>query len=146
MSTESGGIETAIAPHMLYPDVWDLAAGPNPQLLRDYLRWIVSEERRFESATETMQWIPVGLFSLPVAKELDASGLVTQTLQINFYHEDYPGNEHPHAHSRPARTIWYSSPHARQIITRSLPLSEHTPRIDGLSIHRRQVVAKSIID
>lgn len=133
--------------HMQYTDVWHLAEGPDPTLLKGYLRWLVDDPDRFASAVDSMQWLPVGLNALTVARSVDpASGIVDQILQLNFYHGDYPGNEDPHAHSRNASTTWYAHPTARQHITRHFLLPEKAKPITDLPLSERQIVANCITD
>lgn len=133
--------------HETYPGIWELANGPKPELLRNYLQWLLDIPENLQSAAESMQWLPVGFNALAVAHRVNpATGVIDETLQLNFYHQDYRGNDHPHGHSRTARAIWYSEPNARQHITRHLPLPNGAAKINDLQVVERQVVANSIID
>lgn len=137
----------SMSQHETYPGIWELAEGPKPELLRDYLLWLQNNPDSLRSAVEAMQWLPVGFNALAIARRVNpTTGIVDETLQLNLYHQDYRGNDHPHGHSRNARTIWYSQPDARQRITRHFPLPNGTARIDSLPVAERQVIANSIID
>src|ERR1700712_2809081 len=87
--------------HMDFPEVWKLKDGPNPGLLADYLGWVADDDERLASSVAAMQWYPPGFHGLLVALD-KRPGEATHrsSLQLNFYHEDYPGDEEPHAHSR----------------------------------------------
>jgi hypothetical protein len=140
-------MSSVLKPHMDYPEIWDLKDGPNPELLAKYLSWLTQDGARMESATADMQWLPVGFNTLLVARRWNEEKQTTdETLQLNFYSEDMPGNEGPHGHSKPAVTHWYAHPNARQVITRHLPLPERARQIEGLPIKERLVAANCIVD
>lgn len=134
-------------PHMAFPEIWALKDGPNPQVLERYLSWLTEDGERFASATNSMQWLPVGFNALLVARHWDNQKATTaESLQLNFYSADQQGNEGPHGHSRPAVTSWYAHPDARQVFTRHLPLPEGARRINDLPIQERLLAANCIID
>lgn len=126
-------------PYMDFPDIWDLADEPNPELLKQYLDWVFKDEDRLESAAEAMQRV-AEFNALHVAVERDETGLMTRSLQLNFYSRFTGGNEDPHGHSRDASAVWYSGPNTRQVVTRweALPHA-HLPEYDWLSpYHTKQ--------
>lgn len=132
--------------HMQNKDVWDLAKQPDVGRLNDVLTWLADDDGRFESATNSMQWLPPGFNSLLLARDVNPDGTVQRSIQLNFYHPDHPGNEEPHGHSKNARTIWYAHPRAQQVISRYAVLDSQAPRIQGLDIMEMQVAGNCIVD
>jgi hypothetical protein len=130
-----------------YPNIWDLAKGTNPNLLRSYLEWLQSDEDRFLGAVEGMQWYPPGFHGLLIAIKKSPNDRTHQaSLQLNFYHPDFPGDEEPHAHSRDARSSWYAQPGTNQVLTRYQVVANEAPRFKGLNIEERVLVANNIGD
>lgn len=135
------------ASHMGYPNVWELGSGPNPELMANYLEWLVNDDQRFGSAVRSMQWYPPGFHGLLIAidkRKEDATHRAT--LQLNFYHEDYPGDEEPHAHSRDAFSSWYAPEGTNQVLTRYHVIPDEAPRFRGLPVEERAVMAMNIGD
>lgn len=133
-----------------YPDIQEignLSEGPNAQLLADYLRWLVDDPERFESAAENMQWFPPGFHSLLIGlKKEDGDPTHQGSVQLNFYHKDFPGDEEPHAHSRDAVSGWIAPKGTKQILTRYQVISTDAPLIRGLPVQERVVTAMNIGD
>jgi hypothetical protein len=94
-----------------------------------------------------MQWYPPGFHGLLVALD-KRRGEATHraALQLNFYHEDFPGDEEPHAHSRDAVSTWYAPAGTRQILTRYQVIPDHAPRFRGLPVEERAVMVINIGD
>lgn len=133
--------------YMDYPGIWELRNGPNPELLADYLTWITENDDRFQAAADNMQWYPPGFHGLLIAKRDDPSaGTHAESLQLNFYSEDHPGDEGPHGHSRDAFSTWYAPRGTEQILTRYQVLPDKTAAIQGLPVEERSVVAMCIGD
>ncbi len=138
--------EAEVPTYTSYPDLWRLSGEPESQILHDFLRWIVEDDQRVASAAEAMRWLPVGFFVLPLAQRVNSeTGVAEETLQINLYHEDHPGNEHPHSHGRDAHTVWYAEPGTRQHITRVMLLPEGGIPPTRPNESERKLVANSII-
>jgi hypothetical protein len=137
---------SAFPAHMQYKDAWDLAKQPDVERLNDFLTWIADDDGRFESAANSMQWLPPGFNMLLLARDVNSDGTVKRSIQLNFYHPKYPGNEQPHGHSKNARTIWYAPPGAQQVISRYAVLDSQAPRIQGLDIKEMQVAGNCIVD
>lgn len=138
----------AISPaHMDFPSIWELSKGPNPQVLTDYLKWIADNSERMESATSHMQWYPPGFHGLLVGLVKNPGDPTHQaSLQLNFYHEDYPGDEEPHAHARDAFSSWYAQPGTEQILTRYQAVPDKASHIRGLPVQKRELVVMNIGD
>lgn len=135
--------------HMEWEHAWELGKGqPNPTLLNSYLRWLMQDEERFKSATESMQWLPPGFNMLLIARKPGEDNETLESVQLNFYHPDSPGNEEPHGHSRNAIASWYSPPGTKQLISRYMVLHADAPKLelDGVEVEEHQVVANNVID
>ncbi len=132
---------------MGYPDLWELKDKPDPGILSDYLDWVINNDERFESAVGAMQWYPPGFHGLLVAIDKRKHDLTHRaSLQLNFYHEDYPGDEEPHAHARDACSSWYAPEGTHQILTRYAVIPDEASRLKGLPVEERAVVAMNIGD
>lgn len=133
---------------LVVPDdpIWQLAAAPNPQVLYDYLHAVAVDDERFAEIAESMQWYSPGFSSVLVAREANDDGTTNRSLQLNFYHPDYPGNEEPHGHSRNALAAWYAPPGTHQVISRYVILDEGAPVVDGTDVEEYAVAANCIID
>jgi hypothetical protein len=94
-----------------------------------------------------MQWYPPGFHGLLIAIDKRLGDATHRaTLQLNFYHEDYPGDEEPHAHSRDAFSSWYAPDGTRQVLTRYQVIPDSAPQFRGLPVEERAVVAMNIGD
>lgn len=145
MSAEQGSLP--IPQHMEYPGIWELGRSPNPELLADYLKWVVSDDERFASAVAGMQYFPPGFHGLLVAVNKRASDPTHRaSLQLNFYHEDTPGDEEPHAHSRDAFSTWYAPAGTNQVLTRYQVIPDAATCFAGLPIEERTLMAMNIGD
>lgn len=136
-------------PHMEWDHAWELGKGqPNPTLLNSYLRWLMQDEERFDSAVESMQWLPPGFNMLLIARKPGDDNETLESVQLNFYHPDSPGNEEPHGHARNAVASWYSPPGTKQLISRYMVLHADAPNLelDGVDVEEHQVVANNVID
>lgn len=125
---------------------WELAGQPDPELLHDYLRWVVDDADRFGEAVSSMQWFPPGFSSFLVARDVGTDGSTRQSIQLNLYHEDYPGNEEPHGHSRNACASWYAMPGTHQIISRYAVLNAGATPIEDTDTQEFAVAGNCIID
>jgi hypothetical protein len=130
----------------MFPRAWELAAEPNTELLKECLRWIVEDSDRFASAAAAMRWLPPGFHMFPIGVYIDPQTGTTRTVQFNFYHEDYPGNQGPHAHAKKARTTWYALPNTWQLISRYQLLPPGTPRLPDVPVLERYMIANNLID
>ena len=130
---------------MEFPEIWELAKGPNPELMAEFMEWLTADDERFQSAITSMQWIPVGINILTVATKT-TDGTVTDSLQLNFYNPDIKGNDGAHAHAKDARTIWYAQPGTRQVITREQPLPINAPKLDDVLVEERVAVGNCLVD
>lgn len=145
MSTEQNPLSKPL--HMEFPDIWELKNGPNPDLLTEYLTWLASDDERLASGVAAMQWYPPGFHGLLIALDKQPGDATHRaTLQLNFYHEDYPGDEEPHAHSRDALSSWYAPEGTRQILTRYQVIPDEAPRFRGVPVEERAVIAMNIGD
>lgn len=126
--------------------IWHLAGEPDPQALYAYLCSIVNDDERFAEIAGSLQWLPPGFNSFLIARENNPDGTTARSLQLNLYHEDYPGNEEPHGHSRDAIATWYAQPGAQQRISRYMVLDEGATPLKGTSVEEYAVAANCIID
>lgn len=133
--------------HLEFPGLWELKDKPNPTLLHQYIGWLVSDDERFSSAVDSMQWFPPGFHGLLIAIDKGESDQTHRaSLQLNFYHEDYPGDEEPHAHARDAVSSWYAPAGTRQVLTRYHVLPDSAPVFKGLPVEERVLIANNIGD
>jgi hypothetical protein len=126
--------------------IWRLAGEPDPQALYAYLCSIVNDDERFAEVAGSLQWFPPGFNSFLVARENNPDGTTARSLQLNLYHEDCPGNEEPHGHSRDAVATWYAQPGARQRISRYMVLDKGATSLKGPDVEEYAVAANCIID
>lgn len=136
----------AIPLHSTYEHAWALAGEPNPSVLHDYLTWLTEDNDRFKSAASSMQWFPPGFNSFLVARQTLPDGSTARSIQLNFYHQDYPGNEEPHGHSRNAKATWYAHPGMRQVISRYAVLDADAPEIEGVDVDEYAAAGNCIVD
>lgn len=145
MSVEQ--VPSQLPSHMGYPGIWELGRGPNPELLFDYLVWVMSDDERFASAVDSMQYFPPGFHGLLIAVDRRASDPThRESLQLNFYHEDTPGDEEPHAHSRDAFSTWYAPAGTNQVLTRYQVVPDTAPCFKGLPVEERVLTVMNIGD
>lgn len=137
--------------HQEWPHRWELRDGPTAALLEDYLRWVIDNPDVFESATQSMDTYGPGFRGLVIAINRDPNtGVVQESIQINLYQEDFPGDNGPHGHSRDAVSALFMPPDAEQFITRHQALPKKVSRALmeelGGDIQERIAVAMCIGD
>lgn len=131
-------VEASLPPHARYPFVQKLCeAKPNPEVLARYLRTIVKDDEAFESACRSMTWLPVGYHTLYVSSQ--------PRLELNFYREDFPGNQDPHSHPAWSRTNWYSYPGSVQKVTYHRQLPRQAGYAKGLPVEDFLLMANTFI-
>ncbi|HEY1835365.1 MAG TPA: hypothetical protein VGG13_00925 [Candidatus Saccharimonadales bacterium] len=133
--------------YMQYPGLWELERGPNTELLSNYLNWVADDDGRLEEAASAMDWYPPGFHGLLIARQDNPNGGThLATLQLNFYHPDFPGDEGPHGHSRDAFSWWAAPQGTEQVLTRYHVIPNQAPRFHGLPVQERAAVAMCIGD
>jgi len=136
--------------HQQWPQRWELDK-PTPDVLEKYLRWVLNDPDISESAAQNMDTYGPGFRGLLVAVEHDqATGVVTRSIQLNFYQEDFIGDNGPHAHSRDAVSTLFTMPGSEQYIVRHHVLdpraSDSVPEGFGSELEERIAVAMCIGD
>lgn len=127
-----------------FPSVWKLSTSYRPDLLYGLFKHIFASEKRYQHATQSLQWFPVGFHSLHLAMRFSPKGEMTESLQMNLYHPQFPSNEHEHAHARDARSFWYAGPKTHQHIYRSKLLPKHAWPMRGVSVQERELFVNCI--
>src|SRR5581483_818177 len=130
-------------PHLQYPGLPELVRQPHPESIARCVEWILSHA--VESAVDNFPWYGPGFHGLVVGlKTLGRS--VVESVQINVYKGEYPGNDGKHGHGRIAETLCMLPDGAAQITQVLRPLPSGTSLVQGIPVEEVAVVGNILRD